>query len=91
MREIEFNQYISPAHLPTRPIHSNSRGLVAGWGLTSEGGNPPEILQKLSMVNLDAESCVRLFKIDILKRNDAMCVHWEMNWGFGTCEVSLYL
>lgn len=71
--------------LPIRDVHSNMKGLMAGWGLTTSWNtDDAELLQKLEMNSIDRIECWPRYP-KIMDRPDAFCVY--KGPGYGVCFV----
>ncbi|KAG7167173.1 Trypsin-1-like 9 [Homarus americanus] len=62
---LTFNEFVQPLPLP--PVDHNSQGdcVVSGWGSTTEGGDPSEILQKVTLPVWSDHDCGNAYPNEI--------------------------
>ncbi|XP_063706283.1 trypsin-1-like [Culicoides brevitarsis] len=55
---IKFNENVLPVCLPTSPKdYSGSKAIIAGWGLTIEGGKSSQLLQEARIKVITEDEC----------------------------------
>ena len=54
---LTFNDYVQPIALPEAGHAASGECIVSGWGTTSEGGNTPTVLMKVSVPIVSDAEC----------------------------------
>nr|2F91_A Chain A, hepatopancreas trypsin [Astacus leptodactylus]4BNR_A Chain A, HEPATOPANCREAS TRYPSIN [Astacus leptodactylus]4BNR_B Chain B, HEPATOPANCREAS TRYPSIN [Astacus leptodactylus] len=54
---LTFNDNVAPIALPEQGHTATGDVIVTGWGTTSEGGNTPDVLQKVTVPLVSDEDC----------------------------------
>jgi len=54
---LTFNDFVQPIALPEAGHTATGECIVSGWGTTSEGGNTPSVLMKVSVPVVTDEEC----------------------------------
>jgi len=65
-RPFELNQYVQPIPLPTRMQDTPGDVVVSGWGDLSNGGQSPDILQKVQIPVVSDAVCQRAYDEEII-------------------------
>lgn len=80
-----LNDFVQPVRLPAAGQITTGKCIVTGWGLLSEGGDTPQVLQKVTIPIVSDEECRKRYSASLIA-DSMICAGYVNTGGKDSCN-----